>query len=115
MLVFLALVIGVLFGSGVYLLLRRSTVKMVFGLVLLTHAANLLVFVSGGLVRGQPPLIEPGASAPAAGSADPLPQALVLTAIVIGFGLIVFAAVLVARVRRSLDTDDPDDLQGETQ
>lgn len=114
MIVALAVTIGVLFGTGVYLVLRRSAVRMVFGMVLITHGANLLVFAAGGLVRGNPPLIAAAASAPEPGVADPLPQALVLTAIVIGFGLLVFAAVLVERVRRTLGSDDPDALQEET-
>lgn len=109
----IAAVTGLLFGSGVYLLLRRSAVRMLFGLVLLTHAANLLVFASGGIVRGEPPVVQPDTGRLAEGAADPLPQALVLTAIVIGFGLIVFAAVLVARVRRSVKTDDTDELREE--
>lgn len=115
MIVLLAATIGVLFGCGVYLLLRRSLVRMIFGLVLLTHAANLLVFAAGGLVRGRPPIVPPGDRVPDVATADPLPQALVLTAIVIGFGFIVFAAVLVERVRRAFDTDDPDDLREEVQ
>lgn len=113
MIVALAVTIGVLFGSGVYLVLRRSAVRMVFGMVLITHGANLLVFSAGGLVRGRAPLIPANASALQAGSADPLPQALVLTAIVIGFGLLVFAAVLVERIRRNVGSDDPDALQEE--
>lgn len=113
MIVALAVTIGVLFGAGVYLILRRSAVRMVFGLVLLTHGTNLLVFAAGGLVRGNPPLVEAGGPAP--GTADPLPQALVLTAVVIGFGLLIFAAVLVERMRRTFGSDDPDALREEIQ
>lgn len=113
MIVLLAATIGLLFACGVYLILRRSMVRMIFGLVLISHAVNLLVFAAGGLVRGEPPLIEPGTRPE--DLADPLPQALVLTSIVIGFGLLVFAAVLVERVRRGLDTDDPDALREEVQ
>jgi multicomponent Na+:H+ antiporter subunit C len=87
-----ALLVGLLFAVGVYLLLRGSIVDLVFGLLVLTHAANLLVFAGGGLLRGASPIgVE-------VAMADPLPQALVLTAIVIGLGVAAFAVVLVARL-----------------
>ncbi len=110
----MALTIGVLFACGAYMTLRRSTVRMLLGTVLITHASNLLVFMSGGLMRGNPPLAVDAADR-MTDSADPLPQALVLTAIVIGFGLSVFAAALVERIRRRLRTDDPDALQAEVE
>lgn len=110
----MALTVGVVFACGVYLALRRSTVRMLLGVVLITHAGNLLVFMSGGLVRGSPPIVPKNAER-LVGSADPLPQALVLTAIVIGFGLSVFAAALVERIRRRLRTDDPDALREEVE
>ena len=56
----LSIVVGGLFATGLYLMLRRSIVKLIFGLVLLSHAANLLIFTAGGLVRARPPLIPPG-------------------------------------------------------
>lgn len=115
MIVWLAIAIGVLFASGTYLILRRSAVRMIFGMVLITHGANLLVFASGGLVRGNPPLLDPDSRGTGAAVADPLPQALVLTAIVIGFGLLVFAAALIERVRRTFETDDPDALREEVE
>lgn len=115
MIVWLAITVGVLFGSGVYLVLRRSAVRIVFGLVLITNAANLLVFAAGGLVRGRPPILVRGAAPADMTIADPLPQAMVLTAIVIGFGLLVFAAAVVERVRREVGSDDTDELQGENE
>ena len=102
---------AVLYAAGVYLLLRRNIVKLIFGLALLGHAANLLIFTVGGLVRARPPLVESGAPAPPPGVADPLPQALVLTAIVIGFAVIAFSAVLVKRVFAATGTDDTDTLR----
>lgn len=105
----LCLAIGVLFGAGVHCLLQRSLVRLVVGLVLIGQAANLAVFASAGLVVGSPALVAAGEKVPAAGAADPLPQALVLTAIVIGFGLTVFAMALVHRVRESTGNDDVDD------
>lgn len=111
MLVVMAVLIGVLYACAVYLLLRRNLVKLVFGLILLGHGANLLIFTTGGLVRAGAPLVAEGAVAPPAGVADPLPQALVLTAIVIGFAVVAFAAVLVRRAIQTLGTDDADTLR----
>jgi len=104
----LAIVIGGLYAAGIYMMLQRSITKLIFGLVLLGYAANLLIFTAGGLVRGNAPLVNPGAAAPPAGHADPIPQALILTAIVIGFAVLAFAAVLVKSVYRTLGTDDSD-------
>lgn len=111
MLIAMALLVGALYATAVYLLLRRNVVRLVFGLVLLGHAANLLIFTAGGLVRGAPPLADPGAAAPPFGVADPIPQALVLTAIVIGFAVVAFAAVLVRRAVETMGTDDADELR----
>lgn len=93
----LALAIGTLYAAGFYLMVRRSVVKMAFGLSLLGHAANLLIFTVAGVVRGRPPYVPKGALEPPPPFADPLPQALILTAIVIGFGLQAYALVLVRR------------------
>jgi multicomponent Na+:H+ antiporter subunit C len=102
----LALFIGLLFAAGLYCLLRRSLVKLVFGLILLSQGANLLVFTAGGLLAGRPPLIAKGSIIPEAPVADPLPQAMVLTAIVIGFGLVAFFVALVHRAHEAVGTDD---------
>lgn len=93
----LALLIGFLAATGLYCLLRRALTKLVIGLILLGQAVNLLVFLAGGLIPGSPPILGADGSAPAAPFADPLPQALVLTAIVISFGLTVFVLILVQR------------------
>lgn len=106
--VILAIVIGVLYGSAVYLLLRRSLVKLLIGLALLSHATNLLIFTAAGLSRGGPPVIGPDATVLSTTSADPLPQALILTAIVIGLGVIAFALALASRVYRTFGSDDLD-------
>ena len=107
-----AILIGALFGAGIYMMLRRSLVRLLFGLVLISHAVNLLIFTAGGLVRANEPLVPPGATAPPPGYADPIPQALVLTAIVIGFGLLAFTCVLVKQVVGAAGTDDVDELRG---
>lgn len=107
----LAVVVGALTAGGVYMLLRRSMVELVIGLILLGHAANLLIFTMGRLTRGQPPLVAEGALLPLVPFADPLPQALVLTAIVIGFGLQAFALVLILRTYQTTRTCDLDQLR----
>lgn len=104
----LAILIGVLFGSGAFLLMRHSLFKLVVGLILLGHGTNLLIFVSGGLTRGKPPFITEGESV--AALADPLPQALILTAIVISLGITIFALVLAYRFYHVTGIDDLDDL-----
>lgn len=102
----LAIVIGVLFSGGLYMMLRRNLVKILIGLLLLGHAANLFVFTTGRLTRGRPPLIAEGATALAAPYADPVPQALILTAIVISFGVTAFAVILLRQAYLTLGTDD---------
>lgn len=109
--VVLAVVIGGLFAAGIYMLLRRSLLKLLIGLALLSHAANLLIFTSAKLVRHQPPVIDMDASMLQAPAADPLPQALILTAIVISFGVIAFALALAFRAYRSIGTDDLDQMK----
>jgi len=96
--------VGILTASGVYLLLRARTYPVVLGLTLLSYAVNLFLFASGGLVIGQPPVITAGA----AGYTDPLPQALVLTAIVIGFGMTAFLVILALRAQIELGSDHVD-------
>ena len=104
----LAIAIGLLYAAGVYLMLRRNVVKLIFGPFLLGHAANLLIFTVGGLVRAKPPLAAVGADAPPPEVADPLPQALVLTAIVIGFGMTAYAIVLALKANGEFESDRVD-------
>lgn len=96
--------IGVLVACGVYLLLRARTFPVVLGLTLLSYGVNLFIFVMGRLAPGRPPVIDPQAAA----YTDPLPQALVLTAIVIGFGMTAFAVVLALRARAETGSDHVD-------
>ena len=104
----LAIIAGTLFASGVYLMLRRSVVKMVMGLVLIGHAANIKIFTAGGLTRAKAPLIPPDADVLPPGVADPLPQALILTAIVVSFGVAAFAIALISRAWIAVGDDDTD-------
>jgi len=104
----LAVTVGVMFGCAVYLMLARTMLRFIFGLVLISNAANLTIFTAGRLTEGAPPLIPEGAEGPAGTVANALPQALVLTAIVIGFGLFAFALVLVYRGWTRLGTLESD-------
>lgn len=106
MTVALAVLIGVLVACSVYLMLDRNVLRFVFGLVLLSNAANLTIFVAGGLTPLSPPLIPEGQIAPVSTVANALPQALVLTAIVIGFGLLAFTLALVYRAYQDMGTMD---------
>ena len=106
----LALAVGALYAGGLFMVLRRNLLKLVVGIVLLGHAVNLLVFVVAGLVRGRPPLVPEGQEALPPETADPLPQALILTAIVINFGLLAFSTALVYRTYQATHTEDVDAL-----
>ncbi|GMV43719.1 MAG: cation:proton antiporter [Myxococcales bacterium] len=107
----LAFIVGGMYAAGLYMMLRRSVVRLLIGLVILGNAANLLIFTSGGLLRGSPPLVPDGLTTPPGPVADPLPQALILTAIVISFGVLAFAMTLVHRTHRMVGSDDIDDLR----
>ena len=107
----LALTIGILVACAVYLMLDRNILRFLFGLALLSNAVNLLIFASGRLTPGAPPLIDAGEYAPTGVVANALPQALVLTAIVIGFGLLAFTLALVYRTYRSLGTVNSDEMR----
>ncbi len=107
----LAIVIGVLYAGGLYLMMRRNLIQLIIGLGLLSHGANLLIFTSGGLREGGAPILEEGKKAFAAVPADPLPQALILTAIVISFAVTAFALVLFLRTYEVVGTDDVDEMK----
>ena len=107
----LSLLIGVLVAAAVYLMLARNLLRFLFGLILLSNAANLTIFVAGRLTAGAPPLVPDGVDAPIGNVANALPQALVLTAIVIGFGLFAFALILAFRAYQSLGTLNTDEMR----
>ncbi len=108
--VMLSVLVGVLVAAAVYLMLAQNVLRFLFGLILISNAANLAIFASGRLDT-EPPLIPDGAEAPIGEVANALPQALVLTAIVIGFGLFAFALVLAFRAYESLGTLDSDEMR----
>ncbi|KMK77540.1 Na(+)/H(+) antiporter subunit C [Alkalihalobacillus pseudalcaliphilus] len=106
--ILMAITVGVLFMVGTYLLLSKSLLKVVISLMLLSHGAHLLLLTMAGLQTGAPPLL----SLEAASYTDPLPQALILTAIVISFGVTSFLLVLAYRTYKEHKTDDLDQLRG---
>jgi multisubunit Na+/H+ antiporter MnhC subunit len=106
----LALAIGVLVAAAAYLLMARDLPRGLLGFVLLGTAANLTIFAAGRIGTMTPPLVAPGAQALEASAANPLPQALVLTAIVIGFGLASFALVLLRRAHAEFGTALSEDM-----
>lgn len=109
--VMLAVLIGIFFVAAIYLLLSRALIRMLLGLVLLGNAVNLLILVAGRLTRALPPIIPAGVETPGFPGANPLPQALILTAIVIGFSMFVFLLVLTYRAYQSLDADNTDTMR----
>lgn len=104
----LAVVAGVLYASGLYLMLRRRLAQLIIGLGLLSNGSNILILSASGVTRARPPLMTAGVSADQL--ADPVPQSLILTAIVIGFGVLAFSLVLAHRVRQSTASDDIDEI-----
>jgi multicomponent K+:H+ antiporter subunit C len=103
-----ALAIGILAGSGVWLVLRPRTFQVLIGLGLLSYATNLFIFGMGRLALQRPPIIDAAASTDAAAYADPVPQSLVLTAIVIGFGTTALFLVMLLALRALTGTDHVD-------
>ncbi|SFB75206.1 multisubunit potassium/proton antiporter, PhaC subunit [Polaromonas sp. OV174] len=106
----LAIAIGVLTGSGVWLLLRPRTFQVIMGLALLSYAVNLFIFSMGrlGLALGKVPVLLPGVAQDLAHYADPMPQALTLTAIVIGFAMTALFLVVLLALRGMSGTDHVD-------
>lgn len=102
----LAILTGAMVAGSVFLMLSKNLVRFIFGLVLASNAVNLLIFAAGRLETSRPPLIPPGTPRAAAALANSLPQALILTAIVIGFALLAFIFILFARAYQTLGTVD---------
>jgi len=99
---------GLLYAVGVYLLLHRGMVKMILGIMVLGYATNLFIFLVARVTKGLPAIIPLDADVFSGNHADPVPQALILTAIVIGFGIQAFSIVLIRRVFMATQTSDMD-------
>lgn len=106
-----ALLVGVMFATATYLVLQRSFVKILFGFLILTNAANLLVLATSGRPDGKQAPVVLDANAP---MVDPLPQALILTAIVIGFGVAAYLVFLLYRLFLDQQTTNAAELFDET-
>ena len=100
----LSLLVGVMAAASIYLMLSGNLIRFIFGLVLATNGVNLLIFVCGRLAETRPPLIAGSEVLPAENLANALPQALILTAIVIGFALLTFVFILFFRTYQNLGT-----------
>lgn len=107
----LSILVGIFFAVAVYLLLSKHTIRIMLGVVVLGNAANLSIFTAGRLTREVPPVIPPDLYVPEMATANPLPQALVLTAIVISFSLFAFLLVLAWRAYQDLDTDSTEEMR----
>lgn len=108
--ILLAVIVGLLYGTAIYMILQKGLVKVIIGILILGHASNLFIFVIARLTRGAPALVPEGLQFVPEPYADPLPQALILTAIVIGFGIQAFAIVLLERVYKLTGTSEVDQL-----
>lgn len=100
--------VGLLFSAAIYLLLSKHLIRMLIGIVLFGNAVNLSILAAGRIASSAPPLVPPGLAVPAEATANPLPQALILTAIVISFSFFAFLLVLAYRAFQDIGTDDTD-------
>jgi multicomponent Na+:H+ antiporter subunit C len=107
----LAIVIGLFFAASVFLLASGNIIRIFLGVALLGSGANLMIFGAGRIMREVPPVIPEGLMAPLVQTANPLPQALILTAIVISFSLFAFVLVLVYRAYQELGTEAPREMR----
>ena len=106
-----ALLTGVFFFASIYLILSRHIIRILLGIAMLGNGVNLTIFTAGRITREIPPFIGSDAYVPVDTIANPLPQALVLTAIVIAFSFFAFLLVLVFRTYQELDTDDTSEMR----
>lgn len=107
----LAVLVGIMVAGSIYLMLDRILIRFILGLVLISNAINLTIFTVGRLSNRRPPLIPEGSEVPVSQMANALPQALVLTAIVIGFALLAFVFVLFYRAYQEIGTDDTEKMR----
>jgi len=108
----MSIFVGVLAGTGIWLLLRARTFDVILGLTLLSYGVNVFIFLMGRLRTGAPPIVREGVAPTLAGYADPLPQALVLTAIVISFAMTALMLAIALQARASTGSDHVDGDRG---
>ncbi|MGO7209573.1 Na+/H+ antiporter subunit C [Rhizobium leguminosarum] len=107
----LAILVGLFFAAAIYLMLSKFSIRIMLGIAILGNAVNLLLFTGGRLTREVPPIIPVDLDRLPAGTANPLPQALILTAIVISFSFLAFLLVLTYRAYQDLGTDNTSDMR----
>ncbi len=107
----LALLVGLFFAASLYLMMSKHIIRILLGVAILGNAVNLLLFTCGRLTRSVPPIIGPDDWVLGGAAANPLPQALILTAIVISFSFFAFLLVLAFRAYQELGTDNTDDMR----
>lgn len=107
----LAVTVGIFFAVSIYLMLSKHIIRILLGVAIFGNAVNLTIFTTGRVVREVPPIIPEGVTVPPGITANPLPQALILTAIVISFSLFAFLLVLAFRAYQDLGTDDTDGMR----
>jgi multicomponent Na+:H+ antiporter subunit C len=106
-----AVLVGLFFSAAVYLMLSKFSIRIMLGIAILGNAVNLLLFTAGRLTREVPPIIAGNLDVLPAGTANPLPQALILTAIVISFSFLAFLLVLTYRAYQDIGTDNTDEMR----
>jgi multicomponent Na+:H+ antiporter subunit C len=106
-----SILVGIFFSVAIYLMLSRHSVRMLLGIAVLGNGVNLLLFTNGRLAREVPPIIDMAEDVLPMTTANPLPQALILTAIVISFSFFCFLLVLTWRAFQTLKTDDTDEMR----
>src|SRR5215813_7395204 len=106
-----AILVGLFFAAAIYLMLSKFSIRIMLGVAILGNAVNLLLFTAGRLTREVPPIIPANLDVLPAGTANALPQALILTAIVISFSFLAFLLVLTYRAYQDLKTDNTDEMR----
>lgn len=107
----MSVLIGIFFVVSIYLMLSKHIIRILLGVAILSNAVNLLIFTTGRIVQAVPPIVPEGHDVPQVVTANPLPQALILTAIVISFSFFAFLLVLAFRAFQELGTDDTDEMR----
>lgn len=107
----LSVAVGLFFIAAIYLMLSKHIIRVLLGVALFGNAVNLLIFTAGRIVSETPPIIPEALQTPPGPTANPLPQALILTAIVISFSFFAFLLVLAYRAYQDLGTDDTDGMR----
>ena len=106
-----ATLVGLFFAAAIYLMLSKFSIRIMLGIAILGNAVNLLLFTAGRVTPEVPPIIPAGADTLDANAANPLPQALILTAIVISFSFLAFLLVLTYRAYQDLKTDNTGEMR----